>query len=113
MCLKCWKCIFSQSQDTNFQNFLGEHAPRVLDPTKFAGLLTGGQMLEFQSHKCQVNSFPYRGAYTLFNEKFFYEQLALNFSPSYNRNTVGHCSHNNGEQKKNHKTFSTEHEAQA
>ena len=27
LCLKCWKCIFSQSQDTNFQNFLGEHAP--------------------------------------------------------------------------------------
>ena len=27
LCLKCWKCIFSQSQDTNFQNCLGEHAP--------------------------------------------------------------------------------------
>ena len=26
-CLKCWKCIFSQSQETNFQNFLREHAP--------------------------------------------------------------------------------------
>ena len=28
MSLKCWKCIFSQSQDTNFQNSLGEHAFR-------------------------------------------------------------------------------------
>ena len=27
LCLKCWKCIFSQSQDTNFQNFAGEYAP--------------------------------------------------------------------------------------
>ena len=45
MSLKCWKCILSQSQDTNFQNFLGEHAPRppfldynlqVLDSTRLA-----------------------------------------------------------------------------
>ena len=27
LCLKCWKCNFSQSQDTSFQNFLREHAP--------------------------------------------------------------------------------------
>ena len=36
----------------------------------------------------------------------------LNFSLNYNKGTVGYCSHNNGEQKKNHETFGTEHEAQ-
>ena len=70
-------------------------------------------MLEFQSNKWQVNNFPYKGAYTPFYEKLLYEKLVLNVSLNCNRNTVGYCSHNNGEQKKNHETFGTEHEAQS
>ena len=42
LCLKCWKCIFSQSQDTNFQNFQGEHA---------SGPPTRGQKIF--SHPCR------------------------------------------------------------
>ena len=44
--------------------------------------------------------------------KLLYEKFVLNFSPNYNKNTVGYCSHNSGEQKENHVTFSTECEAQ-
>ena len=38
--------------------------------------------------------------------------LCITFSLNYNRNTVGYSSHDSGEQKENHETFGTEHEAQ-
>ena len=53
LCLKCWKCIFSQSQDTNFQNFLGEHAPGP--PTRCQKNFSHPCTLEnFFSHNLQV-----------------------------------------------------------
>ena len=46
-----------------------------------------------------------------FYKKLVHKELVLNFLPNYNRNTVGYCSHDNREQKKNYETFSTEPEA--
>ena len=44
----------------------------------------------------------------IFYEKLLHKKLVLNFLTNYNRNTIGYCSHNSGEQMKNSETFSNE-----
>ena len=114
MCLKCWKCIFSQSQDTNFQNYLGEHAPRVLDSTRFAGLLVaGGENVKSSSlsDKCQVNSFPEGHTHFLMRNSSM-RNLCLTFHPV-TIEIQWAIVLMTMEKKENHETFSTEHEAQS
>ena len=44
--------------------------------------------------------------HSFLNKKLLKKKFVLNFLANYNRNTIGYCSPNNIEQKKNQETFS-------